>query len=218
MWRFFDKRVIFIPDTPDGFEFSPLNLRGYRFDGDLVKIPISNCEYSCYDNWLGYFQREDERALVQYTLQKAEEDPQYRGHIQGISLSESVELLRAYYKKQGYEDDLAKNYTLPSTVQITASISLRHALWCEKDKRFLNTVDTAQNPYGKLSPPIRGSHDLRIIQQALRMNIIMGIEVFPGDEKYIDMLVEQEILPPFSISQMIRFRWQKYGWHPRESL
>lgn len=42
------------------------------------------------------------------------------------------------------------------------------------------------------------------------MNIIMGIEVFPGDEKYIDILVQEEILPPFSVSQMIHFRWKKY--------
>jgi hypothetical protein len=42
------------------------------------------------------------------------------------------------------------------------------------------------------------------------MNIILGIEVFPGDEHLIDRLVEQEILPPFSVSQMIRFRWEKH--------
>jgi len=37
------------------------------------------------------------------------------------------------------------------------------------------------------------------------MNIIMGIEVYPGDEKYITLLLEQEILSPFAISQMIEF-------------
>jgi len=41
------------------------------------------------------------------------------------------------------------------------------------------------------------------------MNIILGIEVFPSDKKYIDTLVEKEILPPFSVGQMIRFRWEK---------
>jgi hypothetical protein len=43
------------------------------------------------------------------------------------------------------------------------------------------------------------------------MNIILGIEVSPGDEKYIDLLVTEEILPPFSVSQMITYRWEKLG-------
>lgn len=43
------------------------------------------------------------------------------------------------------------------------------------------------------------------------MNIIMGIDVYPGDELYINQLIEQEILSPFSVSQMIQFRWEKYG-------
>lgn len=96
-------------------------------------------------------------------------------------------------------------------MQITASISLRHALWCEKDKRFLGTKNSQSKHYGMVIPPIRGSHDLRILQQALRMNIIMGIEVYPGDEEHINTLVEKEILPPFSVGQMIRFRWEKYA-------
>lgn len=113
------------------------------------------------------------------TIQKAQHDASYHGHIRGISLAESVDILREYYQGKGYEDTLAKNYTLPDTVQVTASISLRHALWCEKDKQFLHTKDLSQKPYGMTYPPIRGSHDLRILQQALRMNIILGIEVFP---------------------------------------
>lgn len=79
-------------------------------------------------------------------LKRAQEDTAYRAHILGISLAESVELLREYYRDQGYEDDLAKNYTLPKNVQVTASISLRHALWCEKDKRFLGTKNEAHPP------------------------------------------------------------------------
>jgi hypothetical protein len=64
-----------------------------------------------------------------------------------------------------------------------------------------------------ISPPIRGSHDLRLLQQSLRMNMIMGIEVFPGDRYLIDQLVESEILPPFSVAQMIHFRWKKLLQH-----
>ncbi len=44
------------------------------------------------------------------------------------------------------------------------------------------------------------------------MNIILGIEVFPGDETHINTLIEEEILSPFSVSQMIRFRWKKYEY------
>lgn len=92
---------------------------------------------------------------------------------------------------------LAKNYLLPKNTQITASISLRHALWCEKDKRFLSTHDLHGKPHGMISPSLRTSHDLRALQQGLRMNCIMGIEVFPGDEYLIPQLLEQEILAPF---------------------
>lgn len=112
-------------------------------------------------------------------------------------MAESVELLRSYYKQQGYEDLLAKNYLLPKETQITASISLRHALWSEKDKRFLGTYDSHKKPYSMISPPLRTSHDLRVLQQGLRMNCIMGIEVFPGDEHLIPQLLEREILSPF---------------------
>lgn len=89
------------------------------------------------------------------TIKKAQSHTTYRGHIRGISLGESTELLREYYRSLGYEDQLAKNYTLPDTVQVTASISLRHALWCEKEKKFLQTPDISGNPYGMTSPPIR---------------------------------------------------------------
>jgi len=93
--------------------------------------------------------------LVRRTIQKAITDSSYRGHIHGISLAESAELLRDYYREQGYEDTLAKNYTLPDKIQVTASISLRHALWCEKDKKFLHTKDTYPKPLGMITPPIR---------------------------------------------------------------
>lgn len=222
MWHFLDDRVLFIPDSPDfppnTFEFIPILLEEYQFDGVLIKIPMPENTYGGFDTWWALFPREKEVQLVQNTLKRAQEDTTYRAHIHGISLAESVELLRKYYKGQWYEDSLAKKYTLPKNVQVTASISLRHALWCEKDKRFLSTKDTTQNPFWMLSPPIRWSHDLRILQQALRMNIIMGIEVYPGDEKYITLLLEQEILSPFAISQMIEFWWKKYGWCPRKCI
>jgi len=210
MWRFFDTKILYVPDGSDSFEWTPLVYDDWQFPGDILTVPHhSLTDWYGYDAWVMSFSAEEEISLVRETIKKAQQDPSYRGHIRGISLAESADILRDYYREQWYEDALAKNYTLPVTVQVTASISLRHALWCEKDKRFLETQDSSQKPYGMVSPPLRWSHDLRILQQALRMNIILGIEVFPSDKKYIDTLVEKEILPPFSVGQMIRFRWEK---------
>ena len=209
MWKFFDNKMLYIEDGSNVFVWVPFSLEKCRFSGEIHRVPAPGIPWQGYDDWVQSHPPEDEISLIKDMIQKAEKDSAYRGHICGISLAETAHILREYYKKQGYEDILAKNYTLPMTVQITASISLRHALWCEKDKKFLNTKDSHQMPYGMVTPPIRGSHDLRILQQALRMNCIMGIEVFPGDEDLIDSLVSSEILPPFSVSQMIQFRWEK---------
>ncbi len=210
MWQFFDDRILFIPDNSARFAWQSFPVDTWDFDGEIITLTTPENSWKGYDDWVQQFSPEQEIELVRATIQKARENISYRGHIRGISLATSAELLREYYRDQGYEDSLAKNYTLPKTVQITASISLRHALWCEKDKRFLGTKDSQKNPYGMVTPPIRSSHDLRILQQALRMNILMGIEVMPGDEKYITLLVDNEIIPPFSVSQMIQFRWEKY--------
>ena len=150
MWRFFDDRMLFISESPEnsgGFEFMPIILREYRFHGTLIKIPLPEDEYRGFDDWRAHFPQEEELSLVRHTLQMAQSDPTYRAHIQGISLAESIELLREYYRDCGYEDALAKNYILPLNIQITASVSLRHALWCEKDKHFLSTKDATHKPF-----------------------------------------------------------------------
>lgn len=53
-----------------------------------------------YNDWTQSYEIEEEIALVKYTIQKAKDTPNYRGHIRGISLAESVELLRRYYQEQ----------------------------------------------------------------------------------------------------------------------
>lgn len=63
---------------------------------------------------------------------------------------------------------MTKNYSLPSNVLLTVSISLRHLLWCEKDKTFLSQKDSGNQPYYATIPPLRTPRDLRIIQQAAR--------------------------------------------------
>ncbi len=106
---------------------------------------------------------------------------------------------------------MAKNYALPDSELLTVSIPLRHALWCEKDKDFLEHYDAQKKPYGQTLPPLRSPADLRVLQQGLRMGIIMGIEVIPGDEAYIVQFLEKQILSPFSIGQMTNFGWLKHG-------
>ena len=128
-----------------------------------------------------------------------------------MSSYESIALLREYYRDQGYEDVFAKNYNLPSTELLTASISLRHSLWCEKDKDFLGTRDDHGAQYGCTVPPLRSPADLRVLQQALRMGIVMGIEV-DSDSAFLPQILEKQILPPFHIGQMTCFRWEKHGF------
>lgn len=123
-----------------------------------------------------------------------------------------MKLLRAYYEACGYEDKEQKNILLPDTVSLTASTSLRHLLWCEKDKDFLCSLDSNGKPLGKTFPPLRTSHDLRALQQAARMGILLGIEVFPGDGVYLDEIVQREILPIFPLSQLLKFRWKNQGF------
>jgi hypothetical protein len=121
-------------------------------------------------------------------------------------------LIREYYRDQGYEDALAKNYTLPLDEPLTVSLNLRQILWCEKDKAFLQKKDARGSPLYAMTPPLRSPHDLRGLQQAARMGIVIGVEVFPGDELFLTQILEREILTPFQLSQMIAFRWLRYSF------
>ncbi len=60
-------------------------------------------------------------SLVQEAIKDAKKNIQ-RIHIRGISTIESIELIRDYYRDRGYEDDLAKSYTLPENEPLTVSI------------------------------------------------------------------------------------------------
>ena len=106
---------------------------------------------------------------------------------------------------------MAKNYTLSQNELLTASISLGHGLWCAKDKHFLSAIHHEKQP-GHVVPPLRTPADLRTLQQALRMGIIMGIEVPVGDEPFLVQLLEKQILSVFHIGQMTAFRWENHGF------
>ena len=80
-----------------------------------------------------------------------------------------------------------------------------------KDKDFLGTRDDHGAQYGCTVPPLRSPADLRVLQQALRMGIVMGIEV-DSDSVFLPQILEKQILPPFHIGQMTCFRWEKHGF------
>ncbi len=161
---------------------------------------------------MSHFSRQSESKIVAESIEQVKLFPQKRIHICGISTAESVEYIRAYYRECGYEDALAKNYTLPLDVALTVSVSLGHVLWCEKDKAFLDSQGSDTTSFGHVSPPFRSPHDLRALQQALRMGVILGIELSPREIPFLSDILTRQIVPPFLLSQMIYFRWQKYGF------
>ncbi len=130
-----------------------------------------------------------------------------RVHIDGISCAESIELIREYYRSRGYEDALAKNYTLPPDEFLTASVSLAHVLWCEKDKEFLH-----KKLFYALTPPLRSPHDLRALQQALRMGIIMGIECSELYEPFLTLVLERQIVSAYQMASSLSSRWVQHGF------
>lgn len=211
MWEFFDTKMLYRDDRKGTYEWNPLYFVTWITHRNILTVPSSNTDWNWYDSWVSDHLVWDELALVAKCIQMAQNNPSYFVHIRGISLAESVEMLCEYYETLGFRDMELKNFHLSPYTQVTASISLRHALWCEKDKNFLDTRDGNDKAYGMLLPPIRGSHDLRRLQQALRMNCLLWIEVYPDDEKYIKDLLTREILPPFLIAQMVRFRWNYFA-------
>ena len=180
------------------------------FPWTCLALSVPEISYWGFDDWLGHFPRQAEIDLIAQALELAHQGQRF--HIRGISTYEWIEMMREYYQTCGYEDALAKNYTLPRDVLLTVSTTLRHSLWCEKDKSFLAKKDTRGHSLWALCPPLRTPADLRSLQQALRMGSIMGMEVFPGDEPWLSDLLAREILSPFQISQMIHYRWLKYGF------
>lgn len=134
-----------------------------------------------------------------------------RIHIDGLSCIESIELIRAYYAALGYEDELAKNYIIPPNEFLTISISLRHLLWCEKDKAFLRQKDGSSCPYYGTIPPLRSPRDLRALQQAVRMGIVQCVDV-GSETDFIVTLLERQILTPFQMTRSVGYAWTYYGF------
>ncbi len=175
-----------------------------NFPGNILSCFDENSFVSTwFDDWATHFPREQEWNFVQQitvnTLQR-------RTHIRWLSTAESIEIFLAYYEEKWYKNIVSDSYEIPPEEQLSFSLSLRHLLWCEKDKKFLSQKNSLLY---NVSPPLRSPRDLRILQQAARRGIVSWIEIYPGDEKYIPLLLEREILTPFQVSQILFFSWKK---------
>lgn len=182
---------------------------------EVITISPLSQEYRGYDDWVQRYPREDEIRLVIATINSLVDSPR-PVHLSGISCAESIELISEYYHAQGYENTETKSYSIPGDTLLTVSASLRHILWCEKDKTFLSKKDTSGIPHYAVSPPVRSPSDLRTIQQAARSGIIMGISLFPGDAVYFSQVFEKQILTPFQLAQLIFYRWKRFWFSGEE--
>ncbi len=100
MWRFFDTKILYLPDGSDSFEWKPLVYDDRYFSGDILTVSDNVADWYGYDAWVGSFAADEEISLVRETIKKAQADISYRGHIRGISLAESIEILREYYRSE----------------------------------------------------------------------------------------------------------------------
>jgi hypothetical protein len=123
---------------------------------------------------------------------------------------ESFAFLAEYYTSLGYYNSVLNNYDIPSDAFLTVSVSLRHILWCEKDKKFLSSY--VSPPLYSIAPPLRSPADLRVIQQAARSGLISTIEIFSEDVDFISEVFEKQILSVFQAVQLFSYRWSKYGF------
>ncbi len=197
---------------PDTLFCSILSPDWKRFPWELVEHIQDSCKFRGYDDWGQTYSRHKEIQLVEETIESLKNNPR-RIHIRGLSSLESLEILQEYYRSLGYENSTAKNYSLPHDVLLTVSLTLRHILWCEKDKWFLTgKKDPQGQPLYALIPPLRTPSDLRFLQQSTRMWMISGIEVLLWDEVYINRILQHQILTVFQFTQLVSFRWKNYGF------
>ncbi|MBP7773966.1 hypothetical protein KA071_02645 [Candidatus Gracilibacteria bacterium] len=178
--------------------------------GELFSVTKREEQELGYDHWGQCFERDDEIQLIKDTLISLQKNPR-RIHIASISTAESVSLLAEYYSSLGYENTLSHSYILPANVLLTVSISLRHLLWCEKDKTFLQQKDTTGHSYYAIVPPLRTPRDLRALQQGARMGIISCVDV-SEDASFLVQILEKQILTPFQMTQIVGQNWEKYGF------
>lgn len=82
------------------------------------------------------------------------------------------------------------------------SIALPHALWCEKDKPFFRKKHNNIS-YGEVVPPVRSPADLRAIQQALRMGVIIGMELPHSHHSFLPDFLSKQILTLYQLGTLL---------------
>lgn len=211
MWIVHNKSILY-SSWPDTVSFPVFSPDWSSFAGSILSLPPRDILPSGYDDWVQQFPLHEEIALVEEGIWRAQKGE--RIYVRGISSSESVQLLREYYMTQGYTDTFDR-FSIPWDELLTASISLRHFLWCDKDKEFLekkvHICPLDKGGQGGFPPPLRTSHDLRAIQQAVRMGIIPCIDV-EEDASYLSECITRELIPLFQLGQVCRYNWEKYGF------
>lgn len=101
MWKFFDTKILYVADGSDSFEWTPLVYDDCKYRGEILTVPSHTAtDWEGYDAWIAFFSAEEEINLVKETIKKAKKDSSYRGHIRGISLAESADILRDYYREK----------------------------------------------------------------------------------------------------------------------
>ncbi len=122
MWSFLSDRLVYVDDSP--VNHIPFLVPDYgSFSGEILRVPGYDSKYLGYDDWASHFSREEEINLVTRAIETVKNNPSKRIHIVGVSTLENIELIRDYYHDCGYEDELAKNHTLPDDVRLTVSVS-----------------------------------------------------------------------------------------------
>lgn len=210
MWHADSTQIRYYPWWDDAFHFSYFVPDFSLTAPEIITIPQTNSPYTGYDAWVHQYNREEEISLVQSSIESLRDTLTRRVHIAGISCAESVDLISEYYRLQWYHDDQMNQYQIPTEAPLTASTTLRHILWCEKDKKFLWKKDSQWVPYYATFPPVRFPSDLRVLQQSARMNMLLGIEVMSRDEQFLGEIFQKQILTPFQLSQLVYYRWKQF--------
>jgi hypothetical protein len=203
MWSVWLNSILYTSGS-DFVSFPVFSPDWSSFQGMIFSPSLPDISPGGFDDWVQQFPLEQEISLVQGGIARAKHGE--RIHIRGVSSSLAVELLREYYTAQGYRDQLDR-FSIPPEESLTVSISLPHFLWCDKDKEFLQK----NTSFYQISPPLRTSHDLRQIQQAVRMGVIPCIEI-GAESAYLSESITRELIPLFQLGQACRYNWEKYGF------
>jgi len=184
---------------------------------EIVTLSAQYNQCLWYDDWLQNYSRDTEIHFIEELLDSLSKKPRLI-HMAWISCEESITLIAQYYTKLWYHNSDTHQYEIPFDTPLTMSVSLRHILWCEKDKTFLSCIDSQNFPHYAVCPPLRSPGDLRSLQQWARQGLLVGVSCGHGDEKYLQEILMRHILTPFQLSQLVFYRWKNFWFVWCETL